>query len=467
MPFVLLVLAFLLYAQETWQPPWFAMTAHDAALATLGGISAFVVLAGVISLIIGQSLQTAPYDRFAILKRFARWRRIHFFASSFFFVASLYVLGWGWAVESFLGDRWAPIIKLIVLAPFLGGLILAWGFFYDVDRGAHAMLWISSDTRFPSRSAYLALTIRHNLMLMAPPLLLMTAQDLLQYVFPELRSRQEFPYLTLVVLFSLLAVSILCIPWLLKLYLGLTPLPPGVLRDHLDATARRLKFRYTDILVWHTNDTLANAMVTGMLPILRYVILTDRLSAELTTEEIDGVFGHEIGHIKHHHMTLYTVFLFLSMVMLGGLWTLAIDVATAHLGADWPGMMKLFEHQEWFLVVVVIYVFLVFGVLSRHCERQADLFGCHVASRAAFISALEKVADINGMTRDKPGIFTAWQHWTIGQRVEFLRKIDADPALEARTQRRIGFLKWSLTLGLLASIVVLLSANPWNWLKVL
>src|SRR5205085_2225020 len=99
-------------------------------------------------------------------------------------------------------------------------------------------------------------------------------------------------------------------------------------------------------------------------------------------------------------------------------------------------------------------------------ERQADLYGCTVSSREAFIRALEKVADINGMSREKPGLFTAWQHWTIGQRVAFLRTLDADPTLEARTQRRIGILKWSLTLALVAGIIVLLSAHdPWSWLK--
>ena len=39
--------------------------------------------------------------------------------------------------------------------------------------------------------------------------------------------------------------------------------------------------------------------------------------------------------------------------------------------------------------------------------------------------------------------------------------------LEARTQRRIGILKWTLTLGLAAGIIVLLSAHPWSWLRYL
>lgn len=465
MPFVLLLLAFLLYVQDSWAPPRFDWTPQGASFATLGGIGAFVILAGLMSLAIGQSLRLAPYNRYAILKRFGRWRKWHFFAYSAFFVAALYFFGWGWAVVEVTGE--SPFVKLMVLVPYLVGLVLAWGFFYDVDRAGHAMLWLSDESRFPSRGAYLMLNIRHNMMLMAPPVVLMTAQDALTAIFPQLRSRDQFPIFTLAVLMGLMGSAILFIPWLLRVFLGLKPLPAGPLRDHLTATAKRIHFRFSDVLVWNTGHTVANAMVTGIVPMLRYVVLTDRIIQELSQEEIEGVFGHEVGHIKHHHMTLYTLFLLLSLVMLGGLWSFGVDIATAYLGGNWPWVIGVIDHHEWFLGVVVVYVFLVFGLLSRHCERQADLYGCNVSSREAFIHALEKVADINGMNREKPGFFSSWQHWTIGQRVAFLRSLDSDPSLEAKTQRRIGMLKWSLTLGLLAGVIVLLSTNPWNWLKYL
>jgi len=52
MPFVLLLLAFLLYMQETWAAPSFDLSPRDATLATLGGVGAFVVVAGLIALAI-------------------------------------------------------------------------------------------------------------------------------------------------------------------------------------------------------------------------------------------------------------------------------------------------------------------------------------------------------------------------------------------------------------------------------
>jgi STE24 endopeptidase len=71
-----------------------------------------------------------------------------------------------------------------------------------------------------------------------------------------------------------------------------------------------------------------------------------------------------------------------------------------------------------------------------------------------FISALEKVAWLNGISRDRPGWLSSWQHSTIARRVEFLEKMEADPELAARFQRRVGLVKWglivALTVGLLA-----------------
>ena len=58
-------------------------------------------------------------------------------------------------------------------------------------------------------------------------------------------------------------------------------------------------------------------MVVGVLPFIRSVMLTDRLMEELLPDEVEAVFGHEIGHIKHHHMLYYLTFLMTSMTVLG------------------------------------------------------------------------------------------------------------------------------------------------------
>ena len=116
---------------------------------------------------------------------------------------------------------------------------------------------------------------------------------------------------------SACSAVLMTLPWMVRLALGLKPLPAGPTRDRLMAAARRLRFRCSDILLWNTRGGMANAMVIGVLPWPRYVIFTDRLLEEFNGDEVEAVFGHEVGHVKHHHMVFYLAFLLLSMAVPG------------------------------------------------------------------------------------------------------------------------------------------------------
>src|SRR5262249_44676299 len=129
---------------------------------------------------------------------------------------------------------------------------------------------------------------------------------------------------------------------------------------------------FSNILLWNTNGAVANAMVAGIIPQVRYVVLTDRLINDLTPDEVEAVFGHEVGHVKHHHMAFYLTFILISIGMLSGIATLLrLD--------EW------FKSNEDMAILPMIgilggYIFVVFGFLSRRCERQADIFGCRTMS---------------------------------------------------------------------------------------
>jgi STE24 endopeptidase len=136
--------------------------------------------------------------------------------------------------------------------------------------------------------------------------------------------------------------------------------------------------------------------------------------------------------------------------------------------------------------VLLVYLFIVFGYLSRRCERQADVHGCRTVScrrpdcaghdddpelapRAAalcptgvrtFIYALEKVAQANGISRDRPGFLQSWQHGSIARRVAFLYGLLKDPAAERRFQRRVAVVKWGVVALLGAVLAVLVALRP-------
>src|SRR5262249_18993727 len=130
-----------------------------------------------------------------------------------------------------------------------------------------------------------------------------------------------------------------------------------------------------------------------------------------------------------------------------------------------------------------------FGFLSRRCERQADIYGCRavscgrsdctghdeaVAGRGSgvlcptgiqsFISALEKVAYLNGISRERPGWLQSWQHSTIARRVDFLERVIYDPKVEPQFQRRVTMVKWGLLLGLVTILVALGTTTGWDGL---
>jgi len=483
MPFLLLLFLTLVCVPDEWPAPW-GVLASPAVSAGLTGLGVLLVAGFARAIAAGATrrLTLNPGHRVRVLRRYGRLRTYHIFVLIAVYAVSLYVLGWGWTVQQFCGSgaQMLPGAEVLILAPFLAGLVLSWVAFYDAERALHYADESESVERYWSRGAYVTFHVRQNLALVLAPLLLLLLMKGLRRLFPE---NEEEPWewwlITLASVALFLSVFV-GMPWLLRLALGLRPLPPGPLRDRLEATADRLHFRCSNILAWNTRGGVANAMVAGVVPWVRYVLLTDRLMSELTPDEVEAVFGHEVGHVKHHHMLYYLGFLLVSVVLVGVLW-------------HWLAVYLHFDDRKDatlqglpLVTMLGAYIFVVFGFLSRRCERQADVYGCRAVSCAqtaccgheegvelaprgrglcptgirTFIEALEKVARLNGISRDNPGWLWSWQHSTIARRVEFLQSVLADRSLERRFQRRVALVKWGLFLGLLAVLAVLFQTAP-------
>src|SRR5579871_684880 len=484
MPFLLLLLLMVACVPVGWQePPSWIGIPGGIALTWLGVV---LVVAAATSLAqwTRRQLVRHPEQREFLLRRLSTWRFYHILALCFVFAVGLYLLCWGWFIQDLftwgpppaaedLQVMW-PGTELFILAPFLIGLVLSWFFFYDADRALHDAAPLSSGASpYWSRWAYLVFHIRFHLgLVLVPLLLLITVKDL-----PPLIPQPDDNYRTLAGVGAFLTALAVyaCMPWAVRLFLGLKPLPEGPLRTRLLAASRRLKFRFSNILLWDTHGGVANAMVVGILPVLRYVVFTDRLITEMTGEEVEAVFGHEAGHIRHRHMLYYLAFMMISLAVVMQIWD----------AANLKSLVNLTLRKDLVLLplfgLVGAYIFVVFGFLSRRCERQADIYGCRAVSCAhsnchghdagveimsagrglcptgirTFINALEKVASLNGISRERPGWLQSWQHSTIARRVEFLQGVLADPTLEPRFQRTVMLVKWGLFLSLGALLVIL------------
>lgn len=256
-----------------------------------------------------------------------------------------------------------------------------------------------------------------------------------------------------VVMAALGFVVTIMAPHLLRLVWTTRPLPAGPLRDRLESIAARHGLRFREILLWDTDQRMVNAVVTGILPCSRYVLLSDALVHRLDPAEIEAIFGHEIGHVAHRHLSFLSFFAVATLVLIA---TNGDHVAQLWTWALPAGIVGEAIHGLVTLGLVGGFFFVAFGCLSRRFERQADLFGCRVASEslgpgaclevATFARALHRTASYNGIDPNRPN----WRHGSIRDRVIFLQNLAANPRAEQSFQARVRRVRFLIT-GLLVS----------------
>jgi Zn-dependent protease with chaperone function len=143
---------------------------------------------------------------------------------------------------------------------------------------------------------------------------------------------------------------------------------------------------------------VANALVCGLLPWFRRVYVTDRMLETFSPAEVRAVIGHELGHVKHGHLWWY-----LGFALIGAL-------ALAPLSNRLAALLGNSHHLEILFGLMMLYWSVAFSYFSRRFERQADRFAVALTGdRDAFARALEKLAEVNCMTKK-------WSRWDIFQR---------------------------------------------------
>lgn len=504
--------------EEYPAPPLWKDSPGVSVLLTLLAVLAVAAHAFWTSRRICWPLARDPSSRDKLLRRYERGRFWHQLVQVGAFVLALVGLGWGWTVRHGWPAGYRPLVglELLTLSPFLLSMLFTWLLDYDADRAMHRAARQSPEgdsfapacaptahvqaSPFGGRWSYVAFQARQKLALVFVPVLLLIVQKEVGRLLPESNQPGAMNWQTLVPLTGCVGLGVVFVsmPLIIRFLLGLRPLPDGPIRDRLLAASKRLNFRTSDILLWDTRGGMGNAMVIGVVPWLRYVVFTDRLLDEFSEEEIEAVFGHEVGHVRHQHVLYYLAFLVVSMAVLGlvaenyllplGKWAgVALDVADAEAQDAAKTRVDLMVFP--IVGLMLAYVFVVFGFLSRRCERQADVFGCRAVSCddpscrghdektvlspdgrglcvtgiQTFIGALERVAHVNGINRARPGFLQSWQHSTIAKRVAFLDGVIVDRQAEARFQRRLWRTKWGLMVALGAALVAMVIAHGWKW----
>lgn len=487
-----------------WPAPLVGGGVEVALASTIAAIAFSLSAATAVRVWVVRQLRREPLRKAAIVGAYSRFRRFMFFANVGLVALCVLVFGWGWATQEILRVEWhgefqpAPFAELAVPLPYFLILFGAWTIYYDAERALHRTTVLGPAERsFFSRAGYFFHHLRQfGLLVMLPVLLSVTYQSISRFL-PE-TARSDWYRITSVAMIPLL---ILFMPLFIKPILGLRTMPAGPVRNQLEVMARRLHFHCSDFLLWPTHGASANAMIVGLMPRVRYVIFTDRILEEMPPEELSAVFGHEVGHAKHGHIPYYAVFLTLSMSVLAALLILIARILDRE-GVELPRWA-----EGWIalppVVLAATYVFLVFGFLSRRCERQADVYGCRSVSCAnptctghdagtiyaprarslcptgirTFVRALERVDFVNGASIGEPtphrptlgeiirGLLKwlrAWQHSTMARRVAFLLSLIDNPRKEQHFQHRVTLIRWGLLAALVAALIALGEAVGWE-----
>ena len=300
-----------------------------------------------------------------------------------------------------------------------------------------------------------------NLPIVLPWLVLSLVFDgLLALPFPELVKILRSPWGDLVLFTLFLVFLVLAFPPLVRTLWGCRPLPTGPLRERLKAFCRKQGF-HSEIYSWPLFEgQVLTAAIMGIVPRLRYLLITPALLETLTEDELDSVLAHEIGHVKHLHLLLY-IALFLGFSLFAG----AVAKHLPHLILSSEMFYDLLPYLPFapenvlgmaatapLLVLMLIYFRFVFGYFIRNFERQADAYVFRaMGTGGPLINAFEKIALLSGGNRDEKN----WHHFGIGERIYFLKQSERDRSLVIRHDRKLRFGLAAYGLCLVVSIMVL------------
>ncbi|MGW8195305.1 MAG: M48 family metalloprotease [Desulforhopalus sp.] len=334
-----------------------------------------------------------------------------------------------------LGKTMPALVNFAGLALFVLFLVLMWlagKRNYEVIFG-----------RKYATSAFIISNIKANLPIALPWIILSLLYDIVALIpLPGLQRVFASNWGDMLFFAIFLVFVVIFFPPLVKNLWNCKRLPEGYLKDHLQTFCAKQQFT-ADFYLWPLFEgRVLTAAVMGIVPGLRYILITPALIETLTLDEMEAVMAHEIGHVKKYHLLLY-IFLIGGFSLLAGLLAepliylllsndflsnLIIDGGiSAENALTMAGGIPL-------LVFMLVYFRYVFGYFIRNFERQADLFSlASIGNSRGLVSAFEKIAVMGGNIRDERN----WHHFGIGERIDCLEKAERHPGRIKRHNHKV------------------------------
>jgi tetratricopeptide (TPR) repeat protein len=224
---------------------------------------------------------------------------------------------------------------------------------------------------------------------------------------------------------------------------GCKPLPQDDVKAELERFCNDHDFRTGGLLHWPVfGSEMLTAGVVGILPGLRYILITPGLLKTLNIAELKAVVAHEMGHVRKKHLLLFVVLLILFILLTYDLGdTLSLLALSNRTIFNWyaaagdvaASLVSLISALP-VIVLMVVYFRFIFGYFLRNSERQADLYAMElVGDPQPLISSLERIAFHSGRIEDLP----SWHHYSIRQRIDFLAEAFKNRDLIGRHNRKL------------------------------
>ena len=185
--------------------------------------------------------------------------------------------------------------------------------------------------------------------------------------------------------------------WIVPLFYRLSPLADVELRERLLALARRVRVDAVGVFVADQSrkSRTANAAVVG-IGRTRRIIVFDTLLNSFTTEEIESVLAHELGHHVHGDIRRGLLVHGLLLLVTARLAALGLDAGVPLLGLAGPADPAGLPWLALVLLALGLIQLPLGNGFSRWIERQADDFALATTGNApAFIGAMERLAQLN------------------------------------------------------------------------
>ena len=328
--------------------------------------------------IIGRRIRNQTVDEMARQRILNRLSISH---SAVWLVASLAIV-WGLRWPDIVRvnwhcDRWPLLDDLLILAPILISLFFSWAIFYDVkclldrnvdDSADHTETW-SFRLDLKERFQFVGLRFRvYVLMSLIPILATLLVRDAAKFAEQLPDALQSLAF----IIGGMLVIA--TFPLLMLLAWRHGPVENLELSRQLTACCQRLKLGVWTIRAWHTGSQIINAVVAGIVPGLRVIVISDSMLEQFPPRELVAVVRHEAGHIRMSHMPIRMFFLLFPLILA------AIDQANgASIANAVMGQLETLNFTSTHAIMAsavayVAYLLPTLTWLSRQMEFEADWF---------------------------------------------------------------------------------------------